>query len=471
MEANAQSKASHLTHKVGDLLARGGEMYFAGARDAVRMVGLTSYTGHKMVMGGVMPAMQAWIDMQSTLGSDLLGAMQGKTSLPDAMVQSTKRMRAGFRFYEMVHRHGPELFGSARFEGEQVLFEDDILRLSYMPPKGEPAGLAIFHAGGGLPYSDRLFRMLPEANLYGRFLERGIAVYAMELVGERGKVNYRAFTLERLIDSIKHLSDLAFTHNRQRKMILEGYCGHGMHALAYACALPEDAEAKFQAIATFVAPIDGTQCSELAEMSALTPSSLLSAEMALYKALGGYVPGDSMAFGIDMTLGTLFHKTPMGHFRMGFDKPELADVSGIDSLTASQKRDIAGAWWITHENSKKYPIATDLVSYANALFTKGIGSDGTIPYQYKGKQLSFADLRNRSSLRLFGFYGARDAMVPDRTAHCLTQLFGERYKHVVHLHAGHISYVLSPKSWDANNPRALKPNPIDVLLAHACERG
>ena len=111
------------------------------------------------------------------------------------------------------------------------------------------------------------------------------------------------------------------------------------------------------------------------------------------------------------------------------------------------------------------------MNYANALFTKGIGADGSIPYQYKGKQLSFADLRDRSGLRLFGFYGARDTMVPDRTAHCLTQVFGDRYKHVVHLHAGHISYVLSPKSWDANNARALKPNPIDVLLAHACERG
>ncbi len=471
MDPNAQSKAARLTNKVGDLLARGGEKYFSGAQDAVRMVGLTSYASHHVMMGGVVPALQAWIGMQATLGNTFAGALQGKTTLPEAVVESSRRVRAGFRYYELVHRLGPELFGSARFEGEEVLYEDDILRLSYMPPTGPDQGVALFHAGGGLPYSDRLFRMLPEANFYGRFLERGIGVYAMELRGDRGAVNYRAYTLDRLIDTIKHMSNIAFEHNRRRKMILEGYCGHGMQALAYACAMPEDAEAKFQAIALFVAPVDGTQCTELAEMVQLTPRSLVKAEMAIFKALGGFVPGDSMAFGIDMPLNTLFYKTPMGHFSAGFDKPELADVATADALTASQKRDIAGAWWITHENSARYPVAADLVSYANALFTKGVGADGSIPYAYKGTPLSFRDLRDRSTLRVFGFYGARDAMVPDRTAHCLQLLLGDRYKHVVHLHAGHISYVLSPRSWQDSNPRALKPNPIDVLLAHACERG
>ena len=53
---------------------------------------------------------------------------------------------------------------------------------------------------------------------------------------------------------------------------------------------------------------------------------------------------------------------------------------------------------------------------------------------------------------------------PAKTASILVRLFGDRYTHVVHPWAGHISYVLSPKIWSPKHPKALAPNPIDLLL-------
>ena len=55
-------------------------------------------------------------------------------------------------------------------------------------------------------------------------------------------------------------------------------------------------------------------------------------------------------------------------------------------------------------------------------------------------------------------------MVPDSTAHCLMSVLGDRYTHVVHPHAGHISYILSPGAWGAKHKRRLDPNPVDLLL-------
>jgi hypothetical protein len=160
----------------------------------------------------------------------------------------------------------------------------------------------------------------------------------------------------------------------------------------------------------------------------------------------------------------------LGHFRAGFDQPDYADAGEGASLTVSQRRDLAGAWWISYENSGRFPLSVDLVRFASALFAKGISKDGAIPATYKGTALSLKSIAEGTSLKLFGFYGGRDAMVSESTANCMQNVFGERYKHVVHLHAGHISYILSPQAWNPSHPKALTPNPIDVLLAHACDR-
>jgi pimeloyl-ACP methyl ester carboxylesterase len=434
------------------------------------MAGFVAYTHHGAVMGGVVPAAHAMLRMNATVGASAMRVLGGQASWMEAASDWSRRVRAGVRLHELVHTTGRELFGSARFEGEQVLVEGELLRLSYLPPTAPSQGVALFHAGGGLPYSDRIFRMLPEANFYGRFLERGIGVYAMELRGDRSELDYSGLSLERLIDTIRSMSDVALQHAGGRRMILEGYCGHGMQALAYAAAHPADAESKFQAIATFVAPIDGTKCSELATFVKMTPEVLLQAELALFEATGGYVPGEGLGMGLDLALGTMFHKSPLGHFAAGFEQPDYADVQGIESLTPSQRRELAGSFWITHENSGRFPMPVDLVQYATALFTKGISKQGDIPYGYKGRGLSLRDIAEQTSLKVFGFYGGRDTMVPDRTAACMEQVFGERYKHVLHLHTGHIGYVLSPRCWEVTDAKALKPNPIDVLLAHCCER-
>ena len=468
MDMARQQDGAKEPGRLQDWTAWGKDLHVG--QETVKMAGFAAYSGFQAFKSTVLPAAESVMHIQTEFGLSALKVMAGQTSWLQASEEWTRRVRAGVRYHDLVGTAGRQLFGSARFEGEQVLVRDDILRLSYLPPTAPSQGVAVFHAGGGLPYSDRIFRMLPEANFYGRFLERGIGVYAMELVGDRSEADPSGLTLERLIDAIGSMSEVAFQHAGARRMILEGYCGHGMQALAYAAALPKDAERKFQAVATFVSPIDGTQCAQLSDNVSMQPESLLRCELAFFENMGGVIPGEGLALGLDMPLGTLFAKTPFGQFRAGFDQPAYADAGGLESLTPQQRRELAGAWWISHQNSGRFPMPVDLVAFATALFRRGIGEDGSIPYGYKGRGLSLRDIAEQTKLKLFGFYGGRDVMVPDKTAACMGKVFGERYKHVVHPQAGHISYVLSPRSWDPSHPKALKPNPIDVLLAHCCER-
>jgi poly(3-hydroxyalkanoate) synthetase len=83
----------------------------------------------------------------------------------------------------------------------------------------------------------------------------------------------------------------------------------------------------------------------------------------------------------------------------------------------------------------------------------------------QGRTVSLAALRDHTQMPVLGFYGGRDPVVPDATAHVLGSMLGARYTHVVHSQAGHISYVLSPKLWNPTAPSAFVPNPIDLMLA------
>ena len=451
---------------VANLVAKGVEASFRNARDSIRLLELGSTSSHRLFEGSVAPAMHAVVQVQQDVAGSALDCLRGERRWREAAGETWQRLRAGLRYGSLVSSWGKQLFGSACFAGEQVLSEDEFLRLSYLPPaEGVPAQpVALFHAGGGIPYSDRIFRMLPEANFYDRFRERGIAVYAMELRGDRHQVDYAKLDLDTLIDSIERLSSVAFEHCGRRKMILEGYCGHGMQMLGYVAAKPEDADAKFAAIATFVAPIDGSECKELSEIVLLMPEPWIDGSTALWRLLGGYVPGDAMRSGLDLSLRTTFHKTPLGYFVAGWAQKELGAAHGVSELTPPQRRDLAGAYWISPDNANRFPIPVGLSSYATALFRRGIGKDGSIPFAYRGQPLSLQALRERTHMPVFGFYGGRDVMVPDRSAYVLLSVLGERYRHVVHPQAGHISYVLSPRMWKPSDPRGLRPNPIDLLL-------
>jgi hypothetical protein len=473
MEAMAQQSQGGVRRKLVDLMAHGVDQGYERMRDTVRVAGLAHTLSHRTFEGSVAPTLSALIQMHQDLVGSALGCLRGDRAWREAGAEAWDRLRAGSRYERLVGSWGRELFGSARFEGEAVLAEDDFLRLVHIPAKatGAPPPFALFHAGGGIPYSDRIFRLLPETNFFDRFRERGVPVYAMELRGDRSERDYSSLTIDRLIDAIEHFSAIAFEHNGRQKMVLEGYCGHGMQMLAYVAAKPEDAEAKFSAIATFVAPIDGTECKELAEVTMLTPQPWIDANMVLWKLLGGYVPGDAMRTGLDLSLKTTFHKTPLGYFQAGWSQHTLAGARSIADLTSAQRRDLAGAYWISPDNANRFPIPVDFAKFSTALFKQGIAKDGTIPFSYRGRPLSLCAIRDSTSLPMVGFYGGRDVMVPDRTAFVLIALLGDRYRHVVHPLAGHISYVLSPRMWDPKDKRGMQPNPVDAIAALAKRQG
>jgi hypothetical protein len=169
--------------------------------------------------------------------------------------------------------------------------------------------------------------------------------------------------------------------------------------------------------------------------------------------------------GIDLPLKAVFYKTPLGYFSMGWNRTDLLSVRRVDDLAPAQRRDLAGTYWVSPDSANRFPVSVDVSRYTTALFKHGLGRGGEIPWTYHDEPLSLKTVVDKTSLRICGFYGGRDEVVPDRTAHVLMTLFGDRYTHVVHPDAGHISYVLSPRLWKADHKKALKPNPIDLLLA------
>ena len=189
----------------------------------------------------------------------------------------------------------------------------------------------------------------------------------------------------------------------------------------------------------------------------------------LSECMDGYVSGDGLRLSQDLALRALFLKTPLGMFVTGWQHPEWAPVDRREDLTPEQRRLLAGAYWISPENGRRFPVPIDLSRYSAALFTQGIGPDGEIPFTLGGQPLSLAALR-QTRLRFVGFYGAKDPMVPGETAACLMQALGSRYVHVVHPNAGHVTYVFSPKAWLPGGPKSLNPNPVDLIVSLATEK-
>lgn len=452
---------------LASLMARGVSAYYAGVKHSIHSLKQAAHAASTFLDSAVFPALDSVVQMNEQVAQSLMAAMRGDKPWRELVDETSQRIESAGRFASLVHTWGRDLFGSATFPGETVLAEDDMFRLVHIPPAPgvQPQPVAMFHAGGCIPYGDRIFRMLPDYNLYGRFIERGLPVYAMELRGDRTEVDYSGLDIDILVDAIAAMSSRAFEHNRGRKMVLEGYCGQGTQALTYVAARPEDADRKFSAACAFVAPVDGSRCTDLATAVRATPDLHHQALMAFYGAIGNYVPGESVQLGLDLPLGAAFHKTRMGYVSAGWNRTDLARLRSPGDLTPAQRRDLAGAYWVSTDCSRRFPVPVGIARFTSALFRDGVARDGTLPYPVHGREVSLATIRDRTDLRLVGFYGGRDPVVPDATAHVLSALLGDRYTHVVHAQAGHISYVLSPKLWDTSSPRAMVPNPIDLVLA------
>ena len=454
---------------MGHLLDRSADLAFENLRQSVDMLRFAANSSHSLLEGGLLPALEHMVSINQELTRQLAGALKGETDWVQAWRDTGDRLRAGIRFARLVDTLGKELYGSASFEGEEVLAENRFFRLVHIPaqPGAAAQPFALFHAGGLIPYGDRIFRLLPEINFYDRFRERGIAVYAMELRGDRGQVDVGAITLDVIIDTLARFSDTAFAHHGGHKLVLEGYCGHATQALAYLAARPEDAERKFSCLATFVGPIDGSQCDGLARAVQATPDRLLDANLTLWALFGGRVPGQSARLGLDLPLEAVFYKTPLGYFATGWNRTDLLKVRTVDDLTAAQRRDLAGAYWVSPDAAERFPVSVDVSRFTTALFKQGLGRDGQLPWRSGGQALSLATIAAKTGIRVLGFFGGRDEVVPDKTAYVLMTLLGDRYTHVVHPDAGHISYVLSPRLWQNDHPKALVPNPIDLIARTA----
>jgi hypothetical protein len=451
---------------LGKLMSKGVSAYYAGVKHSLHTLRHAAHTTASFLESAFFPALDSMVQMNEQMAQSVMAALRGERPWRELLDETTQRFDAGQRFAELVHTWGRELFGTATLPGETTLAEDELFRLVYIPP-ARPAAtpLAVFHAGGCIPYGDRIFRMLPGVDFYSRFLERGLPVYAMELRGDRTEIDYSRLTIDILVESIAAMSSHAFEHNQARKMVLEGYCGQGTQSLAYVAALPEDADRKFSVMSVFVSPVDGSRCTSLASAVKATPDLYHDALMAFYGAMGNYVPGDSIQVGLDMPLGALFLKSHLGYFSVGWNRTDLARVKSPDELTPAQRRDLAGAYWVSADCSKRFPVPVGIARFTSALFKHGVEADGTLPYPVQGHTVSLAALRDQTRLRVLGFYGGRDPVVPDATAQILMTLLGSRYTHVVHPQAGHISYVLSPRLWESGSPKALSPNPIDLILA------
>jgi hypothetical protein len=472
MDENKGAGPTHIPlDALADLTAKGSELYLKSVQQMVDTMRHSNQTTSGFVAGGLIPMIETTLAAQKHLADAWIEVLRGERDVWSFFKDATDRTASGARYVRLVETAGRELCGSATFEGEEVLEEDDWFRLTYIPPAEgvERLDPALFHCGGCIPYGDGIFRFLPHLNFYERFTERGMPVYAMELAGDSDRVDYAQITVPALVDAIAHFSSVAFEHNERKKMVLEGYCGQGTQLLAYLAAKPRHAERRFSTVATFVAPLDGKLCGALAEHVQSIPKAMRERSLKLFESLSGIVPGDATQMGIDLPLKALFYKTVLGTFSAGWQRGDFADAMGADDLDERQKRDVAGAYWVSPDCSRRYPVPIDIARYTSDLFTDGLSPDGSMPFVYRGKKLSLAEYAKTTKMRFIGFFGGTDPVVPEATGHVFKEILGDRYIHVVHANAGHISYILSPRMWDPDYKKPLEPNPVDLICKASAE--
>lgn len=390
-------------------------------------------------------------------------SLKNNTGFRFLIQKSLEKHFSGLLFPLLVYLKGSELLGSAKFSNEVILKENDFFRLNFIPAKN-PCGIALFHTGGILPYSDKIFRFLPEINFYDRFLEEGISLYTMELKGNKFQIpQYNSLTLEEILNTINEFSNIAFQHNQNKKMVLEGYCGLGIQALSYIMKYPEDAEKKFSLAILFVAPIDGKNCGILSNAMDEIPNYLIDLSFFVSNILGE-LPFFTTQLTQDLAMNSIISKTFLGLYYYGWKKEKyhIDDLWNKD-LLLEQKKELAGAYWISPLNGYLYPIPLDLAKFYTRIYKQGISKEGKLPWKIQDNILNLKDILDKTTIKIIGFYGKQDRLVPESTARILKEILDYRYQHIVHENAGHISYILTPESWLKNNKKSLVPNPIDII--------
>lgn len=456
---------ARLSRASGKLAERSAGVYAEGMAQSSQLVNLQSYLVERWVDGGLSPLMQSLAAVQKDIADPLLDSFFGDRQLSSSLQEIGKRATSGARYRRLVHTLGRELFGSATFPGEEVIAETDLLRMSYLPAKGAPdGGPALVHIGGFIPYGDRVFRFLPEANLFLPFLQRGIPVYAMEVKPGLDAGRITDVTLERIIDAIAELGGAAFEHHGGARMLIEGYCGVGLPMLAYLAARPEEADARFSTAMLMAAPVDVKACPLLGDMLARVPHPLLSTNLTLSNVFGRYLQGAPLRIAIDIPISTFFHKTRTGQFLTGWKRHDYAAVEKVEDLDPAQRLELAGAYWISPRTFAHHPIPGPVLRSFVQLWNEGLGPGLELPMSYRGELIRLQRIVDSTRIRVAGFYGGEDRMIPDATAGVLRRAFGDRYTHVVHRKAGHVSYIVVPAMWNTKLPFAFKPNPIDVAL-------
>jgi len=377
--------------------------------------------------------------------------------------KATEKHFSGLLFPLLVYLKGGELLGSAKYPNEVTLKENDFFKLTFIPAKNS-TNIALFHTGGILPYSDKIFRFLPEINFFEPFLEEGISIYALELKGNKYQIhNYNSLTLEQILNTINEFSNIAFQHNQNKKMVIEGYCGLGIQALSYLMYYPEEAEKKFHLAVLFVSPIDGKNCGALSDAMEEIPNYLIDLSFFVSNILGE-LPFFSTQLIQDFTMNSLISKTYLGLYYYGWKKEKyhLEDL-WTKELLLEQKKELAGTYWISPLNGFLYPIPLDLAKFYTRLYKQGIKEDGSLPWKIKDTTLNLNTIIEKTTIKVIGFYGKNDRLVPSNTANILKKILDYRYQHIVHENAGHISYILTPESWIKNHPKSLNPNPIELI--------
>jgi hypothetical protein len=447
--------------------ASGATSYIADETLRAARVGV--YATSHTLQGQVLPAFSSLEEMRRDIERSWLATLSGEKAMADCSRELGERFASGNRYRALVEDLGRQLFGSAVYPGEQVLADDGVFRLSHLPAKdGAPeTGVALFFVGSFMPYGDRLFRFLPEASYYQRYLERGIPVYTMEIAGDCREIKgLGKVTLERQIDCIDRMAEIALRHNGGRRMVAQGYCGSGMELMAYLAARPRDAEAKFKLATTFVTPLDARRCKILSDMVSNVPRSLVWTTLQRSRLMGGYLQGLELWAGLDTSLDNVFTKTPMGRFASGWKKPAFARVQAISDLDPLQRFELAGAYWISLANAERWPIPVEQVRLAFRLYDKGVSEadGGYLGFGYRGTPVRIAAIAEQSRLRVTSIFGGQDKLVPEECGLVLGRLLGSRYRQITHPTAAHVSYVCFPAQWDRAHPHAFLPNPVDVIL-------
>lgn len=422
------------------------------------------FVASHLIDGHVIPALDAGEGIVRDVEAAGLEAVDGRTAEP--LRRLGVKAKSGSAYAKLVDTVGRDLLGSARFAGETTLADNGVYRLQYLPPaEGVPrSDVAIFFVGGFIPYGDRLFRFLPEANLFDRYLERGLPVYLMEVSGDgSAPKSLENVTAEQVVDWIDAFAGIAFTHNGERRLSAQGYCGSAIHLLSWLSALPGSAGEKIATATLYAPPLDARRCL-LAEPVSLIPRSLMWATLRRSELFGGRYHGLELWAGLDVSLRNVFRKTSAGRFATGWRKPELAGQRDANGLSVKRRFELADAYWTSIDNARRHSMPVALVRQAMHLHERGVDADGHLGFSYRGRPVGLRALATESRIRVCAFFGGRDKLVPPEAGRPLKVFLGDRYREVFHPNAAHVGYVCRPDQWRTGGPDAFDPNPLDVIL-------